>query len=96
MGEKALTLRPFLLLALAVIALLLLPLALMQVTQEVNWGPMDFVVMGAILFITGSVIIIAYYRMPQNNFRATAVVAVLLFLWLWAELAVGIVTDFGN
>ena len=90
------TLRPFLLLALAVIALLLVPLALMQVTQEVNWGPMDFVVMGAMLFITGSVITIAYYCMPRKNFRATAVIAVVLFLWLWAELAVGIVTEYGN
>ena len=96
MVERALTLRPFLLLALAVIALLLVPLALMQVTQEVNWGPTDFVVMGAMLFITGSVIIIAYYRMSRKNFRATAVIAVLLFLWLWAELAVGILTDLGN
>ncbi len=96
MGERALTFRPFLLLALAVIALLLVPLALMQVTQEVNWGPMDFVVMGAMLFITGSVIIIAYYHMSRNNFRVIAVSAVLLFLWLWVELAVGMLTDLGN
>jgi hypothetical protein len=96
MGERTLTFRPFILLALAVIALLLVPLALMPLTQEVNWGLMDFMVMGAMLFITGAVIIIAYYRMPRKNFRVVAVSAVLLFLWLWAELAVGIFTDLGN
>ncbi|MDC8753426.1 hypothetical protein OIK40_02080 [Erythrobacter sp. sf7] len=84
--------RSFRLVFLALAGLLLaVPLVAMQFTGEVNWGPGDFIVMGAMLALLGTGIDIAL-RLPAS-FRLRAALAGLAiagFLLVWAELAVGI------
>ncbi len=81
--------------ALGTIGILLIPLVAMQFTSEVNWTFSDFAIMGTILFATGLLIELAMKK--AGTYRAAAVVAiVVLFLWLWVELAVGLFTNWGS
>ena len=76
---------------LAVPAVLLIPLVAMQFTTEVNWGALDFLVMGVlltVLLLTLNLVIRRYRRPGQRLFLV--VLCVGAFLLLWAELAVGI------
>lgn len=78
--------------------ILLVPLTL-QLTigtgidgQGWNWRFGDFVVMGALLFVTGLGIDFAVRKTTKPMHKIIAVVAlVLLFLLIWVHLAVGIV-----
>ena len=86
----------FIALAAIVCLLLLVPLVAMLFTDEVNWGVADFVVMGLLLFGMGSLFILLSSRV-QRRFRVpTGLLLAVLFLYLWAELAVGIFTDPGS
>ena len=81
--------------------ILLIPLAL-QLTigtgvdgQGWNWKLSDFIVIGALLFVAGLGIDIARRRM--GKYRVLGIMAVVLgFLWLYAELAVGVFTNWGS
>jgi hypothetical protein len=78
--------------ALATVAILLIPLVAMQFTHEVNWTASDFLVMGVLLFGAGlTYVLIA--RMGNNaTYRMAAAVGVAAGLLLvWANLAVGLV-----
>lgn len=71
--------------------LLLVPLVAMQFTAEVDWGPADFLVGGALLFGAGTAMVLAMRRFERPLHRALAVGAIALALALvWAELAVGL------
>ena len=71
--------------------ILAVPLVAMVFTGEVNWGPGDFLVMGAMLALLGTGIDIAL-RLPASFRLRAAIVglAFAVFLLVWAELAVGI------
>lgn len=77
--------------------ILLIPLVL-QLTigtgvdgQGFNWKLGDFVVMGLLIFGTGLAIDFALRKLTSRNHRIAAIAAiVLLFLLIWADLAVGI------
>ena len=71
--------------------LLLVPLVAMQFTTEVNWSVFDFLVMGLLLFWLGSSIeyVRRHVRVTENR-MAVIFFLFLLFLLIWAELAVGI------
>lgn len=78
--------------ALATGLILLIPLAAMQFTEEVNWDVFDFAFMGALLFGTG----LAYELLAANAttiaYRAGVGVALAAaFILVWANAAVGIV-----
>ena len=61
----------------------------------VNWSLSDFIIMGTLIFITGLMIELAAKKM--GKYRTVSIAAVvLLFLWLWAELAVGVFTNWGS
>ena len=76
--------------------LLLIPLVAMQVTTEVNWQFTDFIVMGLLLFGTGSLFVVTARLIP-NRYRLWAGLGCLmLFLFIWAELAVGVFTNWGS
>lgn len=71
--------------------LLLLPLLAMPFTDEVNWTAGDFLVMGALLFALVSAVEIIWRKTERGEVRYLWIaLAVLLFLLIWAELAVGI------
>ena len=71
----------------AIPVLLLIPFIAMRFTDEVNWTPLDFVVMGAMLLVTGLAIEVALRIVRQTWMRAAAVVVILLgFLTVWGGL----------
>ena len=71
--------------------LLLIPLIAMQLTDEVNWSFFDFIIMGALLTITGLLIGIVLKKVKYYKYREVfIVIIVMMFLLIWAELAVGL------
>lgn len=77
------------------IGILLIPLITMQFTTDVQWDVFDFVVMGALLLATGFGLV--FVNRKFKNYRLPLFVMIVLgFLWLWAELAVGIFTNWGS
>lgn len=71
--------------------LLLIPFIAMQFTNEVKWNIFDFAIMGGMLTGTGLLIELTLRKVKswQNRLIICGVVLVL-FLLVWAELAVGI------
>lgn len=82
--------------ALATGLLLLIPLVAMQFNSGVNWSTGDFVVMGALLFITGSIFVLTARRVDRAHWGLVAFVVAAGFLYLWAELAVGVFLTWGS
>jgi hypothetical protein len=76
---------------LSVIILLLIPLIAMQLTDEVNWTLLDFVVAAALLLGTGLLFEFTLRKVNQTKYRIAICLALLfLLLLIWAELAVGL------
>lgn len=75
--------------------LLLIPLVAMQFTDEVNWNLSDFVVMGSLCISMGGLFGFISSRMPQRK-RLIGLIISATFLYLWAELAVGIFFNAGS
>jgi hypothetical protein len=77
--------------------LLLVPLIAMQLTREVNWTLSDFAIMGALLFSAGLLFDLVVTKVRDNTRRIILGAAVVAaFLYVWAELAVGIFTNWGS
>ena len=71
--------------------ILLIPLALMLVTGEMNWGPGDFVAAGVLLAGTGSAFVLLTRKLTSTRSRlGIGALLGFLFLLVWAELAVGL------
>ena len=71
--------------------LLLIPLIAMQLTNEVNWSFFDFIIMGALLTITGILIGIVHTKIKYYKYRKVIILfIVMMFLLIWAELGVGL------
>lgn len=76
---------------LATLVLLSVPFFLMQVTSEVAWDFVDFVVMGMLVFGV-AFLFVAVARVIPKKYRLLAGIVLLIgFLLVWAHLAVGIV-----
>ena len=82
--------------ALATAVVLLIPLIAMQFTDEVSWNLVDFLVMGILLFTTASLVVIVSRKVPRWSRVLTGFGFAILFLYIWAELAVGIFTNVGS
>lgn len=77
--------------ALATCALLSIPAIAMFFTDEVKWGPGDFLVAAVLLSGMGLLLELAVKRLPTLKHRVLAGGAVVLaLLFVWMELAVGI------
>ncbi len=76
--------------ALATGVLLTAPLIAMQFTNEVNWNMGDFIVMGFLLFGTGSLFVLVSRRLPRKYWGITGLALAAALLYVWIELAVGI------
>jgi hypothetical protein len=71
--------------------LLTVPYFAMQFTDEVDWGIMDFTIMGILLFGTGFICEFIMRMVKSTQIRIILCGAILLiFFLIWAELAVGI------
>ena len=71
--------------------LLLIPLIVMQFTDEVNWTLFDFIVASVLLFVTGLLCELAIRKIKNIKYRIAICIAIIITLLLvWAELAVGI------
>lgn len=70
---------------------LFIPLIGNFVSAEVNWSWFDFIVMGGLLFGLGLGISFVLKKFGQSTNRLAYLSAVVVvFLLIWAELAVGI------
>jgi len=71
--------------------LLVIPLIGMCITEEINWSPFDFIIMG-ILILSVSIGINFTLNKTKNLKNRIIYIGILglLFLLIWAELAVGI------
>ena len=75
---------------------LLIPYFATKVSDEVLWTRFDFLVMGGLLLIAGSLLIALARKLPPRKFRVSAIVVLLGFLFVWVELSVGIFFSFGS
>jgi len=74
-----------------IITLLLIPFVAMQITDEVKWDLVDFIIAGVLLLSVGLLIEFVLRKLNNRTYRVIVlVVIILLFLLLWIELAVGI------
>ena len=78
--------------------LLLIPLIVMQFTDEVNWSLFDFVVAGVLLFGTGLACELVLRKVKKILHRVILCATLLAVLFIiWVQLAVGIFgTPFGG
>lgn len=76
---------------LAVGLLLLIPFIGTLFTNEINWGPFDFIVAGILLLGTGLLCELVVQKVRRTDYRIAICATILIALFLvWAELAVGI------
>jgi len=76
---------------LVALLLLLIPLIAMQFTQEVKWTGLDFIAAAVLLLGTGLACELVLRRVKTTRLRiAICAALLLLLLFIWAELAVGI------
>jgi len=73
------------------LALLLIPLIGMMLTDEINWSVFDFLIMGVLLLLLGIGFntIIIKTKNKKNRILYSALL-IFVFLLIWAELSVGI------
>jgi len=86
----------FIRIALATGLILLIPLFASQFTSEVNWDKTDFIVMGFLLYSTGSLFVLVARRFPRRRRVVIGTMFAAALLYVWAELAVGIFTNLGS
>jgi hypothetical protein len=81
----------------AAAALLLLPAVAMQFTDEVQWGPADFLFAAVMIGSVGLAFELTVRRRRDRTTRAAVGVALATaFALTWVNLAVGFVGDEGN
>ncbi|MEQ9307708.1 MAG: hypothetical protein RJQ14_27605 [Marinoscillum sp.] len=73
------------------VVLLTIPFVAMQLTDEVIWTPFDFIVAGILLLSVGFTCELILRKVTSFNKRLILIgIALILFLVVWAELAVGV------
>lgn len=73
------------------LSLLLIPMATMLISDEINWSIFDFLVMGVLLFSFGISINLVLKNIKNSKIRITFfTILILIFSLIWIELAVGI------
>jgi len=96
----------FLYVAVGTLLLLLVPFTLMMFKiplydpgsgyEVLNWDLADFVIMGFLIFGIGSMFVLVSRVIPSKYRIHAGIGLFLLFLWIWAELAVGLFTNWGS
>lgn len=75
--------------------ILMILFIIMQFSSEMKWDESDFIMVGVLLVIAGSVYEFLIKKSGKYQVIAGYVIA-LLALWLYAELAVGLFTNWGS
>ena len=71
--------------------LLLIPLIGMAITDEINWSLFDFIIMGSlVIFLSIGINFVSNRTKNLKNRYLYIGILVLIFTFIWAELAVGI------
>ena len=66
----------------------------MQFTNEVNWSLIDFILAAMLLLVTGFTCNFVLYNIKNTKTRIGICIFILIvFLLIWAELAVGILDN---
>ena len=86
----------FLRIALGTGLILLIPLIALQFTNEVSWEIGDFIVMGFLLLSTATMFVLVSRRAPRRRRVVIGFIFAAVFVYIWAELAVGIFTNVGS
>ncbi|MCD8484363.1 hypothetical protein LRY60_01975 [Candidatus Woesebacteria bacterium] len=81
---------------LATAVVLLVPFVAMQLTQQIRWTSFDFLVMGGLLFGTGSAFVFTARKTKPKYRVVVGIGFALVLLLIWAELAVGVFTSLGQ
>ena len=72
-------------------ALLLLPFIASFLTEEINWSLLDYIMMALLLAFFATAIVFITNKFENLLARKIAIIIIfLVFLLIWAELAVGI------
>ncbi|MAY83301.1 MAG: hypothetical protein CMP59_04130 [Flavobacteriales bacterium] len=80
---------PFLLISATLI--LITPLIAMQFSSEVDWGLLDFILAGILLYGTAFTINAILNKVQGRTKQILAIgISLLILLLIWAELAVGV------
>lgn len=89
-GKQPLS-KSILIVVLVAAAILLVPLIAMQFTNEVVWTPLDFVAAAVLLIGAGLMYVLPARLLGSTGARVgLGVVVAILFVLVWAELAVGV------
>lgn len=89
--------KVFMWIALVTGLILLIPLVAMQFSSEWDWQLGDFIIIGALLLGMGSLFVLTTRRIRNKTQRIIiGVLFILVLLYVWAELAVGIFTKIGS
>ncbi|MEN9875315.1 MAG: hypothetical protein RLZZ529_312 [Bacteroidota bacterium] len=71
--------------------LLLIPLIGILFSNEVNWSFFDFIIMGILILVMSFGIKLVLKTTPKRMYRILIIgIILILFLLVWAELAVGV------
>lgn len=80
--------------AIIVLVILLIPVLGNLFVDGWNWGPLDFVIIGLLLFFTGCAIDYAARNITDPIYRIIAIAAIVgVLLLIWVELAVDAVSS---
>jgi hypothetical protein len=88
--------KVFIWIAVATLLILSIPLIAMQFSNDWNWSPSDFMIMGILLFGMGFAFVHVARVTPRKYRTAIGIGFLIVFLYIWAELAVGIFTNIGS
>lgn len=87
--------KVFAIVGIVTICILLIPLIAMQFSREVVWSASDFIIAGLLLFGMGSLFILVARRIKTHKLLL-GIIFIVITLYIWAELAVGVFTSLGD
>ncbi|TXG76474.1 hypothetical protein E6Q11_04390 [Candidatus Dojkabacteria bacterium] len=77
------------------LGILLIPIFGNLFTEGWTWGPLDFLIMGVLIYTTGVLVELANKKIKETNYKLAAIGGIILMLILiWIELATDAVSRF--
>lgn len=82
--------------AVATLLLLMIPFIAMQYDTGVEWSAFDFTIMTVLIFGCASGFVLVARRVSKSRRVLVALAFAALFMYIWAELAVGVFLNLGS